>query len=115
MYGILRQLRESGLFSSINVLKMLDEETVRLLKIKADVFDGSILYINEMHTESYQKYSYHWQESSGNLIMRWDNKPHWRDLRTFPHHKHVGEEDNAMPSHRVTLDEVLLEIKKRQK
>jgi len=28
----------------------------------------------------------------GNLIMRWDNQPHWRDIRTFPHHKHKGDE-----------------------
>jgi hypothetical protein len=94
---------------------MVDEETVKLLKIKADVFDGSILFINEMHTESFQKYSYHWQEANGNLIMRWDNKPHWPDLKTFPHHKHIGDKDKAEPSHRVSLDEVLVEIKKRQK
>jgi hypothetical protein len=114
LHDILRQLRESGLFSSINVLKLVDEETVNLLKIKAEVSDGSILYINEMHTQYYQKYSYHWQETNGDLIIRWDNKPHWRELRTFPHHKHIGDRDNVVPSHRVTLEEVFTEIKKRK-
>lgn len=36
LYDTVRQLRESGLFSSINVLKLVDEETVKLLKIKAE-------------------------------------------------------------------------------
>ncbi len=67
-----------------------------------------------MHTQNYQKYSYHWQETNGDLIIRWDNKPHWRELRTFPHHKHIGDRDNVVPSHRVTLEDVITEIKKRE-
>jgi hypothetical protein len=34
------------------------------------------------------KYKYHWQSESGELIARWDNVPHHRDIRSFPHHKH---------------------------
>ena len=113
MFGILRRLEESGLFSYVNVLKLVDEERVRLLKVKAEVYDGSILYITEMYTETYQKYSYHWQEPNGDLIIRWDNKPHWQDLKTFSHHKHI--DDKVLPCHRVTLEEVLIEIKNRQK
>jgi hypothetical protein len=111
LYEILRTLKNSGLFSSVNVLKLIDEEVVRFFKIKAGVLDGSILFITEMHTESNQKYSYHWQEPDNDLIMRWDNKPHWKDLKTFPHHKHIGS--TIQPCHRVTLEEVLAEIKQR--
>jgi len=113
LYEILRILKNSGLFSNIEVLKLTDEEVVRFFKIKADVLDGSILFITEMHTETYQKYSYHWQKPDGILIMRWDNKPHWRDLKTFPYHKHIGAAIH--PCHRVTLEEVLVEIKERLK
>ncbi len=112
MYGTLRLLKDSGLFSSVEVLKFIDEEAARFLKLRANVHDGSILYITEMHSETYQKYSYHWQESSGTLIMRWDNKPHWRELKTFPHHKHIGSK--VFSCHRVTLEEVLTEIKNKQ-
>lgn len=111
MHGILRLLKESSLFSNLDVLKLVDEETAKFLKVKADVYDGSILYITEMHTENYQKYSYHWQKPNGQLIMRWDNKPHWRDLVTFPHHKHIGAE--VLSSHRITLEEVLTEMKNK--
>ncbi|MCP5106193.1 MAG: hypothetical protein GY950_22595 [bacterium] len=109
MHGILKRLKESGLFSNIDVLKLIDEESVKFLKVKADVYDGSILYITEIYTENYQKYSYHWQKPNGDLIMRWDNRPHWRHLKTFPHHKHVGTE--VLPSHRISHEEVLTEMK----
>lgn len=111
MYEVLRILKNSGIFSNVEVLKLTDEEVVRFFKIKANVLDGSILFITEMHTESYQKYSYHWQKPDGVLIMRWDNKPHWKDIKTFPHHKHIGS--TIQPCHRVTLEEVLIEIKER--
>lgn len=113
MYEVLRILKKSKLFSTVEVMKLTDEEVVRFFKIRANVLDGSILFITEMHTESYQKYSYHWQKPDGVLIMRWDNKPHWKDLKTFPHHIHIGP--TIHPCHRVTLEEVLTEIKERLK
>jgi hypothetical protein len=113
LYSLLRLIKESGLFSSLSVLKLLEEETTKFLKARAEVSDGSVLYITEMHTGNHQKNSYHWQEVNGDLIMRWDNQPHWKNLITFPHHKHVGNE--TLPSHRITFEEVLVEIKKRLK
>ena len=89
------------------------EEHVRLLKIKAILNDGSLLYITELHTPDYQKYSYHWQKANGELFIRWDNKPHWKQLATFPDHKHEGGE--VHPSHRVSIDDVILEIKNADK
>jgi hypothetical protein len=109
----LRLLKNSGLFTSIELKKLVDEEVVSFIKIKAEVHDGSILYINEMHTETYQKYSYHWQKSDGELIVRWDNKQHFRELKTYPHHKHVGTK--VLACHRVALEEVLQEIKDSKK
>jgi hypothetical protein len=109
LHGILRCLKESGLFSNIDVLRLIDEETVKFLKVKAEVYEGSILYVTEIQTENSQKYSYHWQKPNGDLIMRWDNRPHWRNLKTFPHHKHVDAK--VLPSHRITHDEVLTEMK----
>jgi len=113
LYGIISSLRESGIFVSIDVIDLIDEEAVKLLRIKAKVMDGSALYITELHTADFQKYSYHWQKESGELIIRWDNKPHWRNLKTFPHHKH--EKDKVFPSHRVSIAEVIDIIKEKIK
>ncbi|WP_457613933.1 toxin-antitoxin system TumE family protein [Methanocaldococcus sp.] len=34
-------------------------------------------------------YSFHWQDKNGDLIVRWDNAPHYRNIKTFPHYKHT--------------------------
>ncbi len=73
--------------------------------------ENCLLYITELHTKDYQKYSYHYQKNDGDLIARWDNKPHWRDMSTYPHHKH--ENDQVSPSHRVTIVDVLDQIEKK--
>ncbi|MBI5180044.1 MAG: hypothetical protein HZA05_01415 [Nitrospirae bacterium] len=113
MYRIITALKESRLFPSIDVIDLIDEESVKLIRIKAKVLDGTFLYITELHTKDYQKYSYHWQKESGELVARWDNKPHWRNLKTFPHHKH--QDGKVFPFHRVNIDDVIEIIKKRIK
>ncbi len=40
----------------------------------------------------------------------WDNSPHHRNIKTFPHHKHVG--DKIELSHEIKLEEVLIYIDK---
>jgi hypothetical protein len=34
-------------------------------------------------------YRYHFQDEQNNLIFRYDNTPHFPDLPSFPHHKHL--------------------------
>lgn len=111
MHGILLALNQSDLFLSIEIIELIDEESVKLLKLKAKVLDGSFLFINELNRIDYQKYSYHWQKENGELIIRWDNLPHWKNIKTFPNHKH--ENDKVLPSHRVNIDDVIEIIKER--
>ena len=111
MHEIILTLKESNLFHSIDVVELIDEESVTLIKIKAKVLDGTILYIIELQTTDYHKYSYHWQKENGELIVRWDNKPHWKDFKTFPHHKH--EKGTVLPSYRIGIDDVIKVIRER--
>ncbi len=113
MHGIVIALKESGLFKAIDVVELIDEESVKLIKVKAKVLDDTLLFITDSHTQNYQKYSYHWQKQDSEMILRWDNKPHWKNIKTFPHHKH--EKDRVLPSHRVNIEDVLKEIKDRLK
>ena len=50
------------------------------------------------------RYSYHWQDSSNRLIRRWDNARHHPQIRTFPHHVHIGVEDNIQKSEGMSVD-----------
>ena len=36
-------------------------------------------------------YRYHFQDGQNNLIFRYDNTPHFPDLPSFPHHKHLTD------------------------
>ena len=54
------------------------------------------------------RYAYHYQSEAGELIFRYDNAPHYPNMTTYPHHKHVGTavESTQIPD----LNEILREI-----
>jgi hypothetical protein len=54
------------------------------------------------------RYSYHYQQASGELIFRYDNAPHHPDLLNYPHHKHIGEQ--IVSAQAPDLSDVLKEI-----
>jgi len=54
------------------------------------------------------KYRFNLSDGKGNLIFRYDNAAHYRDVPTFPHHKHIGAE--VKPSREIAFAEVLPEI-----
>ncbi|MDP2766399.1 MAG: DUF6516 family protein [Candidatus Methanoperedens sp.] len=54
------------------------------------------------------KYRFNLSDSRGDMIFRYDNAAHHREIPTFPHHKHVSTE--VKPSREVGLAEVLFEI-----
>lgn len=49
-----------------------------------------------------------------NLIMRWDNAPHHREIETFPHHVHEGAEikPSVEPSFAIILRKIGKDYKK---
>ena len=71
--------------------------------------NDSKLFIKEYIFENKErKYAYHWIDSSGNLICRWDNANHWPDISTSPHHKHSG--DKVFESTETSVGDVLNKI-----
>ena len=57
-------------------------------------------------------YVYQYMDSSKKLVFRYDNTGHHKklDLSTYPHHKHLGRDDNVVPSDPIDLAAVLQEI-----
>ncbi|WP_045222141.1 toxin-antitoxin system TumE family protein [Desulfonatronum thioautotrophicum] len=86
------------------------------LRLKAEVvfIDKSRLFIRQVVLIGIMlKYAYHWQNQDEMLIIRWDNAGHWPDVATFPHHKHVcnDEKIQVLPSRAgADLAEILKEI-----
>ena len=86
--------------------------TEGFFKARITFVDGSRLefreYINTF-TRPFQKYtySYHYHKNM-QLIFRYDNTPHYPEIASFPHHKHIGSEviESSEPSLRVVLREI---------
>jgi Family of unknown function (DUF6516) len=84
------------------------------LRIRLRFQSGSLLEINEaiivengaLKTLGYR---YHFQRSGSELVFRYDNTPHFPDLPSFPHHKHLG--DAVVASSKPDLLDVLQEAK----
>jgi hypothetical protein len=89
----------------LEIIEVVEEASVQLLRVRAEIIDGSLLYVREAFFPYASKYSYHWQTRTGELLLRWDNAPHHPELSTQPHHKHVGEQIG--PSARVSIEDVL--------
>ena len=72
------------------------------LRALATLSDGSWLELSEYvrvvgnGKVEVVTYSYHWGKANGELIRRWDNTPHFRNLLNFPDHVHMGAEDNVL-------------------
>ncbi len=71
------------------------------LRVRASLADGSRLefseYVERMPNGQIQVivYSYHWEDADGDLILRWDNTPHFPELPGFPHHVHDSRTGDA--------------------
>jgi len=86
-----------------------------VLFIRADIYfiDNSLLHFRELFIGRGQRdkraYTYHYQRSDGALVFRYDNSPHFPDLPTAPHHKHLSDE-KVVASQPPVLADVLKEI-----
>ena len=98
-------------------IELLDEFITSVsgfLDCRVLMIDESELYVSEYFTFlenkiNRDKYSYHLQKNT-ELIIRWDNAPHHRELSTFPFHVH--KKDGVQESKEMTVDDILEEISK---
>ncbi len=84
------------------------------LRIRLRFENGALLEINEaliVENGSLKSlgYRYHLQRADSELVFRYDNTPHFPDLPSFPHHKHLR--DAIIASDKPDLLVVLQEAK----
>ncbi|MFQ5812616.1 MAG: DUF6516 family protein [Anaerolineae bacterium] len=113
MDEIIAGLARSPFVSEVEVINRVDEPDLQVLYLKARLTDDSVLYIRETITPHFDNYSYHWQTADNRIICRWDNAAHWPSVATYPHHCHVGSQENVQPSEHPTIDEVIRYIAER--
>lgn len=96
-------VRKSILYPQAKIrlkITLTNDDTLGLFEYMQEINDALIP----------QKYSYHWQDSSGKLKKRWDNAPHHIELENFPHHIHNDdlqvEKNSVIPNILKVLDEI---------
>jgi hypothetical protein len=98
--------------ASYSVAEEFAKELEGYIRIKASLINGDLfelfIYATIEVELRVQKYSFHWQSKKGKLKKRWDNSPHHREIKTFPHHLHTG--DKVVPCTPVDFSDVLNEI-----
>jgi hypothetical protein len=107
---ILDALSSSDIVEKIAVIVLVQEPGRQALRAAVSLKGGYILHINEASGRGFRRYSYHIQNGV-RMVCKWDNAPHWPDLKTFPHHLHVGSEKNVSECREVFVEDVLNEIK----
>lgn len=85
---------------------------VGLFRYRLTLCDGGLLEMFErfrIMKEKLQvtKYSFHWQDTDGQLRKRWDNAAHHPEVPTHPHHVHDSTEANVLPHEPISAEEVL--------
>lgn len=104
----LKLLETKAFVKEWNVLSNRVWETGFYNKIRVLLNDESILQASEYKDIEERSYSFHWQNAEGKLIIRWDNAPHHKQIKTFPHHKHYF--DRVKESIEMTFAEALNQI-----
>ncbi len=80
----------SALFASWKIIEYDQDGPNLRLKAEFEFTDGSIFFVRQVVLREVTfKYAYHWQDKEGWLRCRWDNAPHWPNMPTHPHHKHI--------------------------
>ncbi len=80
------------------------------LRVRLRFADGRLLEINEAVAVEADAlvplgYRYHCQDGRNRLIFRYDNTPHFPNLASFPHHKHLP--NGVIATNKPTVLQVL--------
>ena len=106
---IIEILDSSPIVADYEIHQLIEEISASFLRVEVIFVDESKLYIKELLFPDGSKYSYHWQDADGKLLVRWDNAPHHPEISTYPNHKHVGDE--VLSSSRISIEDVLSAIR----
>ena len=109
MHRTVKIIKESSIVDSILSIDSDAYGDYYRLKILARLINGWKLNVWEHATPGLRRYAYHISKGS-ELIIRWDNAPHHKQIKTFPNHKHVGE--NILESDEMEIEVILRELEK---
>ncbi|MFQ5711375.1 MAG: DUF6516 family protein [Candidatus Geothermarchaeales archaeon] len=105
----LEVLRKSKLVKRVVSVDFDGVGETYVLKIRVELKNGWLMDEWEHSTPELRRYSFH-VFLGRKMIARWDNAPHFRDIKTFPHHQHLGRQ--ILESEEMKVEDVLSELKR---
>lgn len=85
---VVTALQRSDLCSAVRVLETQSFATRKFtFKVRAELGTGDTLQMRIYYNSGHVDYSYQLLRGAG-LVMRWDNKEHFPEIITYPHHFH---------------------------
>ena len=107
---IFKWLDDKSFVASFTINDFRQSEQSYYLNVEVQFNDGTLLYAREFVEPAKRKYAFHWQTSSGTLLSRWDNAPHFPSLNTHPHHRH-NSDGGVENSYDISFEDVLKSIR----
>ena len=102
---ILKYLENSNIVKEFEIVNFRVFKDGFYMKIMVKLINNTELHIREYSDIESRDYSYHWQNTDKKLIRRWDNTPHHKEIKTYPHHLHVGDE--ILESYSISCVEIM--------
>jgi hypothetical protein len=112
-FELIQNLLAASPFVHEPILSFDDRRNAWFLRGDIYFIDNSRLHVRELCIRQGNPvkiaYAYHYQDSSGRMVFRYDNAPHYPDIPTAPHHKHISEA-NVIAAYPPDFEAVLREI-----
>jgi hypothetical protein len=106
---ILDALSSSDIVQKIDVIIQVEEPGKQALRARVSLVNDFTLHVTEAFGKGFRSYSYHLQKNE-KLVRRWDNAPHWPQMKTYPYHLHLTGERDVQECPEVFIKDVLPEI-----
>lgn len=106
----------SPIVSNYEIVKERTTNIDGYIKVRMTLINGDYLEVSEYFESTFSNiktidYRYQWMDKTKNLLCRWDNAPHHKELDNFPHHIHKNSEYNVIPGNALSISQVLDIIK----
>jgi len=114
---ILEEFSDIIVYESVEVFEAV--KTEGYIKGSVILLDGSSLnfleYVRIRNRRAIKmKYRYNYVDKDSNVVFRYDNAPHHREIKTYPHHKHLADgtvEPTVEPDLKSILEEIATYVK----
>ena len=81
---------------------------LRMALSNGDFLEAAEYFVLQDNASITRRYRYQWMdEERRKLRKRWDNVEHYPDLSNFPHHVHVGNEENVESGESLSIIQLL--------